>query len=58
MQFLALLFLALSYSSLLAQDVPTTRNLMQDSLLTSFTEQVNPWAGLDINGNLRGICEP
>jgi len=58
MKFLGLLFLALSYSSLLAQDVPSTRNLMQDSLLTSFTEQVNPWAGLDINGNLHGICEP
>jgi len=58
MRFLGFIFLALNCSRLLAQDAPSTRNLMQDSLLTSFTEQVNPWAGLDINGNLHGICEP
>jgi len=47
--------LAVGSLDLVAQNASSTPNLFAAGVPDKFTEQVNPWAGLDINGNLRGL---
>lgn len=47
-----LLALAFSHAILRAQDTP---NLFANGKMDDFTEQPNPWGGVDANGNLRGL---
>jgi hypothetical protein len=38
-----------------AEDTPTMPNLFESGNMNDFTEQVNPWGGVDAAGNLHGL---
>lgn len=51
--FYSAVILAVGWTSVGAQN--SSPNLFGSDAPNSFTQQANPWAGVDINGNLRGL---
>jgi hypothetical protein len=47
-----LVFLICDGAEVFAQEAPATPNLLQGGDMTTFTEQANPWGGVDLLGNL------
>jgi hypothetical protein len=50
--------LAISMLSSAAQQTPTSPNVFIGGDMSVFSEQANPWGGIDAKGNLTGITEP